>query len=119
MVVSFSYPDMLLCSADETIRDIIVAPCDVDEDEASMSTNYDVVVGRGWNHNVTKNIDSKGGKKRMIHSEVHAVPDTIRKFGEDLAFDRIFPSAEIIIVELHKDSSCDNAPRTELLDECE
>ena len=99
-----------VASADETIRDKIAAPCDVDADEASTSTNYDIVVGRGWNHNVLENIDSKGGKKRMIHSEVHAVADTIRTFGEDVAFDRIFPSAEIIIVELHKDSSYDNAP---------
>lgn len=95
--------------ADDTIRDKIAPPCD-GEYEASTSTNYDVVVGRGWNHNVLKKYDCKGGKKRMIHSEVHAVADTIRTFGEDVAFDRIFPFAEIIIMELHKDSSYDNAP---------
>ena len=98
-------PRHIVCK-NEMIRGKL--PSFVGDKEAS--TNYDVVVGRGWNHNVLVNLDSKGGKKRMIHSEVHAVADTIRTFGEDLAFQHIFPHSEIIIVELHKDVSYDNAP---------
>lgn len=74
----------------------------------NTSTSYDFVIGRGWNHNFVLN--GKGGKKRMIHSEVHAVADSIRIFGEDLAFDHLFPHATAVIVELKGDSAYDNAP---------
>lgn len=71
---------------------------------------FDIVVGRGWNHNALEDAESGGGKKRMLHSEVHAIADTIRTYGEDLAFNFIFPNSTIVIVELHKDYSYDNAP---------
>lgn len=71
---------------------------------------FDIVVGRGWNHNALEDAESGGGKKRMLHSEVHAIADTIRTYGEDLAFNFIFPNSAIVIVELHKDYSYDNAP---------
>ena len=76
--------------------------------KSSTNLFHDVVIGRGWNHNVVLN--GKGGKKRMIHAECHAVADTIRNFGEDLAFDRLFPHAVAVIVELHEDTAYDNAP---------
>lgn len=80
----------------------------VDMDQNDNDTPYDVIVGKGYNHNVVPN--GKGGKKRMIHAEVHAVADTIRMFGEDLAFHHIFPFATAIIVELKGDTSYDDAP---------
>jgi deoxycytidylate deaminase len=72
------------------------------------STSYDIIVGKGWNHNVVPN--GTGGKKRMVHAEVHAVADTIRRFEEDLAFNHIFPFATAVIVELKGDTSYDDAP---------
>ena len=71
------------------------------------SSSYDTVVGRGWNHNV---VLLGKGRKRMIHSEVHAVADTIRIFGEMLAFEYLFPHAVVLIVELRGDTSYDDAP---------
>ena len=75
---------------------------------SDTSTSYNTIIGRGWNHNVVLN--GKGGRKRMIHSEVHAVADSIRIFGENLAFDHLFPHAVAVIVELKGDFSYDNAP---------
>jgi len=72
------------------------------------STSYDIIVGKGWNHNVVPN--GKGGKKRMVHAEAHAVADTIQLFEEDLAFNHIFPFATAVIVELKGDTSYDDAP---------
>ena len=77
-------------------------------DDLNESTPYDIIVGRGHNHNVVPN--GKGGKKRMIHAEVHAVADTIRMFEEDITFNHIFPFATAIIVELKEDTSYDDAP---------
>mmetsp|Transcript_42139 Transcript_42139/g.63640 ORF Transcript_42139/g.63640 Transcript_42139/m.63640 type:complete len:462 (+) Transcript_42139:15-1400(+) len=80
------------------------------DDDKAPPTKYDIVIGQGWNHNVLVNPKAKGGKKRMIHSEVHAVTSTIQQFGEELAFRYLFPNAVVIIVELVGDVTYDNAP---------
>mmetsp|Transcript_10336 Transcript_10336/g.15641 ORF Transcript_10336/g.15641 Transcript_10336/m.15641 type:complete len:214 (+) Transcript_10336:1036-1677(+) len=78
----------------------------------SLSSDYDVIVGRGWNHNAFESNQGRGfGRKRMIHAEVHAVADTCRIFGETLAFEKIFPHANILIIELGRDGiTYDDAP---------
>lgn len=60
------------------------------------------VIGRGWNHNVLLD-SSKGKNKIVLHSEVHAVADAIRRFGEEVCFERLFPRATVLIVELFDD----------------
>lgn len=57
------------------------------------------VIGRGWNHNVLLD-SSKSKNKLVLHSEVHAAADAIRRFGEDVCFERLFPRATVLIVEL-------------------
>ncbi len=77
----------------------------------STSSYYDVVIGRGWNHNAFENSCKRGfGRKRMIHAEVHAVADVIRSFGEALALENLFPQSVVMIVELHKNTTYDDAP---------
>lgn len=64
------------------------------------------VIGRGWNHNIL--LDSTRGKNKnkiVLHSEVHAVTDAIRRFGEEDCFERLFPRATVVIVELVDDCS--------------
>lgn len=78
----------------------------------TLSSDYDIIVGRGWNHNAFESNQGRGfGRKRMIHAEVHAVADTCRIFGETLAFEEIFPHANILIVELDRNGiTYDDAP---------
>ena len=60
------------------------------------------IIGRGWNHDFL--LKSKHQKNKLnLHSEVHAVADAIRNFGEDECFENLFPKATIIIVELVSD----------------
>ena len=64
------------------------------------------VIGRGWNHNIL--LDSSRGKNKnkiVLHSEVHAVADAIRRFGEEDCFEKLFPRATVVIVELVDDCS--------------
>ena len=64
------------------------------------------VIGRGWNHNIL--LDSSRGKNKnkiVLHSEVHAVTDALRRFGEEDCFERLFPRATVVIVELVDDCS--------------
>ncbi len=78
---------------------------------STSSSNYDIVIGRGWNHNAFENSSKRGfGRKRMIHAEVHAVADVVRSFGERLALEHLFPNAVVMIVELHKNTTYDDAP---------
>ena len=56
-----------------------------------------------------------GGRRRwagrknkiVLHSEVHAVADAIFNYGEDECFERVFPRATIMIVELLSDYAYD------------
>lgn len=77
---------------------------------SSQMSFYEAVVGKGWNHNIFLNGRPNGGRKRVIHSECHAIADTIQTFGEDIAFSLLFPNAICCIVELVQDVSYDNAP---------
>jgi hypothetical protein len=43
----------------------------------------------------------------VLHSEVHAVADAICNYGEDECFERLFPRATIMIVELASDYAYD------------
>jgi len=60
------------------------------------------IIGRGWNHNILLD-SSKGKNKIVLHSEVHAVADAIRRFGEEDCFEKLFPRATVVIVELVDD----------------
>ena len=44
--------------------------------------------------------------KIVLHSEVHAVADAIFNYGKDECFERLFPRATIMIVELASDYAC-------------
>ena len=71
------------------------------------------VIGRGWNHNIFLD-SSKGKNKIVLHSEVHAAADAIRRFGEDECFERLFPRATVLIVELVDDcayETCHPCPK--------
>ena len=71
------------------------------------------VIGRGWNHNILLD-SSKGKNKIVLHSEVHAAADAIRKFGEIECFERLFPRATVLIVELVDDcafETCHPCPK--------
>ena len=46
-----------------------------------------------------------------MHSEVHAVVDAIHHYGEDECFNKLFPQATIMIVELHSDYAYDTCHR--------
>eukprot|EP00956_Cyclotella_meneghiniana_P040760 scaffold204477_cov69-Cyclotella_meneghiniana.AAC.1 len=61
------------------------------------------IIGRGWNHDFLLNRSKHQKNKLNLHSEVHAVADSIRNFGEDECFENLFPKATIIIVELVSD----------------
>ena len=67
------------------------------------------VIGRGWNHDYLLDPSASASKKNKIvlHSEVHAVVDSISKYGEDECFDKLFPMAYIMIVELESDYAYD------------
>ena len=69
------------------------------------------VIGRGWNHDylLDPSASKQASKKNKIvlHSEVHAVVDAISNYGEDECFDKLFPMAYIMIVELEGDYAYD------------
>lgn len=72
------------------------------------------VIGRGWNHDFVLNRSVSNKNKIVLHSEVHAVVDAIRNHGEDECFEKLFPRATIMIVELHSDyayETCHPCPK--------
>jgi tRNA(Arg) A34 adenosine deaminase TadA len=66
------------------------------------------VMGEGWNHEV---VELRGGpqRRRVLHAEVHAVADAIRRHGEQNSF-AIFKRCSAWIVELRDDAAYDDAP---------
>lgn len=65
------------------------------------------VIGRGYNHDYLLNPSASKKSKIVLHSEVHAVVDAIHKYGEEECFDKLFPMAYIMIVELESDYAYD------------
>jgi len=65
------------------------------------------VIGRGWNHDFLLDQSKSKKNKIVLHSEVHAVVDAIHHYGEDECFNKLFPQATIMIVELHSDYAYD------------
>ena len=64
------------------------------------------VLGVGFNHHITDSNDNN--IRRMIHAEVHAVADAIRRHGEQAAFEA-FPRSTAFIVELVGEVGYDQA----------
>lgn len=76
------------------------------------------VIGRGWNHDFLLDRSKHQKNKINLHSEVHAVVDAIRNFGEDECFEKLFPQATIVIVELASDyayETCHPCPKCDPL----
>lgn len=102
---------------------ILCVPIDIyskpDKQADSTHSRRDVhihvqrIIGRGWNHNILLE-PGKGKNKIVLHSEVHAVTDAIRTYGEATCFDKLFPRATVVIVELVDDyayESCHPCPK--------
>lgn len=96
---------------------VLCVPADdsisVDTISIRSSIGLQRVIGRGWNHNILLD-SSKGKNKIVLHSEVHAAADAIRKFGEIECFERLFPRATVLIVELVDDcayETCHPCPK--------
>ena len=70
---------------------------------AAVGTDGFQIIGRGWNHDYLMNRSQHQKNKLNLHSEVHAVADAIKRFGEDECFEHLFPNATIVIVELASD----------------
>jgi len=74
----------------------------------TTKTRKTTVIGRGWNHDYFLDASTLGRKNKIVlHSEVHAVADAICNYGEDECFERLFPRATIMIVELASDYAYD------------
>jgi tRNA(Arg) A34 adenosine deaminase TadA len=74
----------------------------------TRKTRKTTVIGRGWNHDYFLDPSTLGRKNKIVlHSEVHAVADAIFNYGEDECFERVFPRATIMIVELLSDYAYD------------
>jgi tRNA(Arg) A34 adenosine deaminase TadA len=74
----------------------------------TRKTRKTTVIGRGWNHDYFLDPSTLGRKNKIVlHSEVHAVADAICNYGEDECFERLFPRATIMIVELASDYAYD------------
>ncbi|KAL3796029.1 hypothetical protein HJC23_013086 [Cyclotella cryptica] len=76
------------------------------------------VIGKGWNHDFLLDRSKHQKNKINLHSEVHAVVDAIRNFGEDECFKKLFPLATIVIVELASDyayETCHPCPKCDPL----
>ena len=76
------------------------------------------IIGRGWNHDYLLDPNYSNKNKIVLHSEVHAVADAIARFGENECFETLFPSATIVIVELHSDyayETCHPCPKCDPL----
>mmetsp|Transcript_7473 Transcript_7473/g.16306 ORF Transcript_7473/g.16306 Transcript_7473/m.16306 type:complete len:438 (+) Transcript_7473:79-1392(+) len=76
--------------------------------------NKTKVIGRGWNHDFLLDRSKSKKNKIVLHSEVHAVVDAILHYGEDECFEKLFPLATIIIVELESDyayETCHPCPK--------
>jgi hypothetical protein len=94
---------------------VIYVPEEEEEEEDSggggggtTTTIKTKVIGRGWNHDYFLDPSTSGRKNKIVlHSEVHAVADAICNYGEDECFERLFPRATIMIVELASDYAYD------------
>ncbi|KAL3821704.1 hypothetical protein ACHAXA_003262 [Cyclostephanos tholiformis] len=82
---------------------------DEDDDEGEgKATKKSIVIGRGWNHDYLLDQSPSGRKNKIVlHSEVHAIADAICNYGEDECFEKLFPRATIMIVELVSDYAYD------------
>ena len=81
---------------------------DDDDREVTTTKKKTIVIGRGWNHDYLLDQSSNGRKNKIVlHSEVHAVADAICNYGEDECFEKLFPRATIMIVELVSDYAYD------------
>lgn len=74
-----------------------------DEEEDIQTT----IIGRGWNHDFILDPLKSKKNKIVLHSEVHAIADAIKHYGEDECFNTLFPQATIMIVELKADYTYD------------
>jgi len=74
-----------------------------DEEEDIQTT----IIGRGWNHDFLLDPLKSKKNKIVLHSEVHAIADAIKHYGEDECFNTLFPQATIIIIELNADYTYD------------
>ena len=74
-----------------------------DEEEDIQTT----IIGRGWNHDFLLDPLKSKKNKIVLHSEVHAIADAIKHYGEDECFNTLFPQATIMIVELNSEHTYD------------
>mmetsp|Transcript_10870 Transcript_10870/g.23004 ORF Transcript_10870/g.23004 Transcript_10870/m.23004 type:complete len:507 (-) Transcript_10870:20-1540(-) len=93
---------------------VLCVPIDsMDSTHSSRDVHVQRIIGRGWNHNILLG-PGKGKNKIVLHSEVHAVADAIRTYGEATCFDKLFPRATVVIAELVGDyayESCHPCPK--------
>jgi deoxycytidylate deaminase len=78
------------------------------DDDGDAVVGGRLILGCGWNHEV---VEQRGGsrRKRVLHAEVHAVADAIRRRGERHALDAL-QRCTAYIVELRDDAAYDDAP---------
>ena len=67
------------------------------------------VLGRGWNHDYLMDRAKTNKNNVVLHSECHAIADALKRHGEDVCFNQLFPKAGIFIAELISDFAYDDS----------